>query len=491
MYSGPAAPLSPRTAMTRLIVLHALVVLPLLGASLGAQPRPGSAPPAAPASRAELVMRLDSLSRAFLGDGPSVGAAVAVVRGRDTLLLRGYGLADREAKRAATVDLRFRIGSLTKQFTAAAIMRLVERGKLSLEDELSRWVPEFPLQGHRVTLRQLLNHTSGIRNYLESPAWRARWADDLTPLQVADLVARDTFDFAPGTRSSYTNTGYTLLGLVIERASGTPYADFVRRELIAPLGLRHTSYCPNRPRGAEWASGYNVRNDSIIPAEYLSMAHPYAAGALCSTVGDFVKWQRALAAGRVVTPASYARMTTPDTLANGERLSYGFGLGVSLYLGHRMVMHVGGVNGFNTVAHHLPDDSLDIVVFSNSEESGSGRLAQNLTRAVLGQPLLTHRPPPPAAEAVEPTLRDAVVGVYELARRDSGALVFHVMADGDGLAAQVEGRRRFRLVPLGGSEFRAGYDPSLRVTFDRAPDGRVTGARVLQGGTTYAGPRRP
>jgi CubicO group peptidase (beta-lactamase class C family) len=421
-----------------------------------------------------------------------VGAQVAVVRGGDTLLLRGYGLADSEARRAVTLDQRFRIGSLTKQFTAAAIMRLAEGGKLSLDDDLSRWVPEFPLQGHRVRLRQLLNHTSGIHNYTESPAWPARWADDLTPLQVVDLVARDTFDFAPGAQLSYSNTGYTLLGLVVERASGRPYAEFVRRELLAPLGLRRTSYCPSHPRGAEWASGYDVRNDAVVPAQYLSMTHPYAAGALCSTVGDFVGWQRALAAGRVVSPASYARMTTPDTLTNGERHTYGFGLGVGQYMGHRMVMHEGGINGFNTSALRLPDDSLDVVVFSNTEGSGSGRLVQNLTRAVLGFPLLAHRPPPPpGADAVEPTLRDALVGVYDLTPPDGGTLVLHVMADGDGLAAQVEGRRRFRLVHLRDRDFRANYDPSLRLSFDRAPDGRVTGATVQQGSTTFKGPRRP
>lgn len=475
----------------QMIVRSVLVLLPLLGTSVGAQSRPPLAPAVPPASRVELVARLDSLARAYLVDAPSVGAALAVVRGTDTLLLSGYGLADRETQRATTVTDRFRIGSLTKAFTAAALLRLAERGTLSLDDELSRWVPEFPLQGHRVTLRQLLNHTSGIRNYLESPAWRARWADDLTPLQVADLVARDTFDFAPGTRWSYSNTGYTLLGLVIERASERSYAEFVRREMLVPLGLRHTSYCPNRPRGSEWAIGYDEVNERIVRAEYLSMTHPYAAGALCSTVGDFLTWERALAAGRVVTPASYARMTTPDTLANGDRLSYGYGLGTGLYAGHRMVLQEGAVNGFNSTAMQLPDDSLDVVVFSNTEPSGSGRLAQNLARAVLGLPLLAQRPAPPADDAVESTLRNAVVGVYDLARPDSGTLVFHVMPEGDGLAAQVEGRRPFRLISLGDGVFRANYDPALRVTFDRASDGRVTGAAVLQGGATYKGPRRP
>lgn len=474
----------------RMSVLCALALLPLHGISVGAQSRPSLTPANPPASRTELVARLDSLARAFLVDGPSVGAAVAVVRGTDTLLLRGYGLADRESQRATTITDRFRIGSLTKGYTAAAMMRLVERGRLSLDDELKRWVPEFPLQGHRVTMRQLLNHTSGIRNYLESPGWRARWADDLTPLQVADLVARDTFDFAPGTRWSYSNTGYTLLGLVIERASGQSYAEFVRRELLVPLGLRRTSYCPNRPRGADWALGYRERNDSLVPAEYLSMTHPYAAGALCATVGDFLTWERALAAGRVVTPASYARMTAPDTLANGERLSYGYGLGRGQYAGHRMVLQEGGINGFNTTAMQLPDDSLDVVVFSNSEQSGSGRLAQNLARAVLGLPLLVHRPPPTAEEAAARMLHDAVVGVYDLARPDGGVYVLHVTVDGDDLVAQVEGRRPFRLVSLGDGVFRANYDPALRITFDRASDGRVTGAAVQQGGTTYKGQRR-
>jgi CubicO group peptidase (beta-lactamase class C family) len=328
--------------MTRCIVLPALALLAFRGSPLGAQQPFPEVPTAPAATRAELVARLDSLSSAFLAAGTSVGVQVAVVRGGDTLLLRGYGLADREARRATTLDQRFRIGSLTKQFTAAAVMRLAERGKLSLDDDLSRWVPEFPLQGHRVTLRQLLNHTSGIRNYTESPVEEARAADDMTPLEVVGLVARDTFDFAPGTRMSYTNTGYALLGLVIERASGLPYAEYVRRELFAPLGLRHTSYCPSRLQGAEWASGYAPHDDGVIvSAEYLSMTHPYAAGALCSTVGDLVAWQHALAAGRVVSPGSYARMTTPETLASGERLTYGYGLYVSQYVGHRMIMHRG------------------------------------------------------------------------------------------------------------------------------------------------------
>ena len=388
--------------MTRRIVLPTLALLAFPGSPLGAQ-QPFAEVPAAPAaSRAELVSRLDSLSSTLLAAGTAVGVQVAVVRGGDTLLLRGYGLADREARRATTLDQRFRIGSVTKQFTAAAVMRLAERGKLSLDDDLSRWVPEFPLKGHRVALRQLLNHTSGIPNYTESPVEDARAADDMTPLEVVGLVARDTFEFAPGTRLSYTNTGYALLGLVIERASGLPYAEYVRRELFAPLGLRHTSYCPSRPQGAEWASGYAPHDDGVIvSAEYLSMTHPYAAGALCSTVGDLVAWQHALAAGRVVSPASYARMTTPETLASGERLTYGYGLVVIQYLGHRLVMHEGGINGFSASLLRFPDDSLDVVVLCNTERSGSGVLAQNLARAVLGLPLLRFppEPPPPAPAA--------------------------------------------------------------------------------------------
>lgn len=481
--------------MTRPTVLHALALLSLAGSPLGAQQPFAEVPTAPAATRTELVARLDSLSRAYLAAGTSVGVQVAVVRGGDTLLLGGYGLADREAQRATTADQRFRIGSITKQFTAAAIMQLAERGKLSLDDDLSRWVPEFPLQGHRVALRQLLNHTSGIHNYTEVEAEHQQAAVDLTPLQVVGLVTRDSFDFAPRTHMSYTNTGYALLGLVIERASGLPYAEYVRRELTAPLALLHTGYCPSRPQGAEWATGYAPHDDGVIvSAEYLSMRHPYAAGALCSNVGDLVAWQHALASGRVVSPASYARMTAPETLANGQRLTYGFGLIVVQYHGHRLIMHEGGVNGFGASLLRFPDDSLDVVVLSNTERSGSGVLAQNLARAVLGMPLLKFppEPPPPASAApVKPALRDAVIGVYELAAPGADTLVLHVTAMGDGLVAQVEGRRPFRLVPLRDAVFAASYDPSLHVTFNRTADGRVTGATVEWIGKTYAGPRRP
>lgn len=485
--------------MTCRTVLSALGLLPLLGSPLRAQPRPVPVPAAPPATRAELVARLDSLSRAFLAAGPSVGAQVAVVRGGDTLLLRAYGLADREKRRAATLDQQFRIGSLTKQFTAAAIMRLAERGKLSLDDDLSRWVSEFPLQGHRVTLRQLLNHTSGIHSYTESEAEHARSADDLTPLQVVGFVARDTFDFPPGTQWSYTNTGYALLGLVIERASGEPYAEYVRHELAAPLGLRHTSYCQSRPTGAGSVRGYAAHDDgTTVPAQFLSMTHPYAAGGLCSTAGDLLAWQRALAGGRVVSPASYARMTTPDTLSSGERLTYGYGLNVGQNHGHRMVMHDGAVNGFNSSLLRVPDDSLDVVVLSNTEPSGSARLAQNLVRAVLRMPLMPQRPdgppPMPPVAAVEPAVRDAAVGTYDLMRpTNGGTLVVHVVRVGEGLVVQrdAEGLLPIPLMPLGDGVFGSPVDPAMRMTFERGADGRVVGATVLWRGATFKGVRRP
>jgi D-alanyl-D-alanine carboxypeptidase len=310
--------------------------------------------------------------------------SAAMVRGHDTLLFKAYGIADRETSRAATPSTVYEIGSLTKQFTASAIMRLVEQGKLKLDDDIGQYVPRFPLQGHHVTIRNLLNHTSGIRNYTATPAWRPHWADDLPPDSIPGFVANDKFDFEPGTKENYSNTGYHLLGLIIEKVTGMPYASYVQQQFFAPLGLTQTRYCESHPTDPRMAKGYSVNNGTLAPAAYLSMTIPYSAGALCSTPGDFIAWERAFHAGKVVSAASYHDMTTPPALPAGAPTNYGFGLSVGALAGHRAITHSGGIPGFSTVQLYLPDDSLLIVVFTNSDELGPEPVAFDLARVALG-----------------------------------------------------------------------------------------------------------
>ena len=361
-----------------------------------------TAPLAAQSDRAALDRRLDSLSRAWLAIGPSAGVSFAVVRGSDTLLLGALGERDHEGALPATSATVYRTGSITKQFTSAAIMQLLEQGRISLDDPLTKYLPQYP-QWRTITMRQLLNHTSGIHSYTADPAWATTWGSDLTPAQLVAFVEKDTLDFAPGTQFRYNNTGYMLLGMILDKVTGTPYPALMRQRFFSPLGMRSATYCPSTPTTPDDAKGYDRGATAITSAKYMSMTHPYSAGALCMSVVDFLRWQTALTSGRVVTAASYKMMSTSDTVASGKPTTFGFGLATGLLGTHRLVQHGGGVNGFNTAQMWFPDDSLRVVVFSNTVGSNPGLLAMTLASAVLGVPMPARVPAPAPAPAPAPT----------------------------------------------------------------------------------------
>ncbi len=323
--------------------------------------------------------RADSLVYVYLAESRAPSASFAVIRGSDTLAYGAHGLADVDAWRAPTTATIYEIGSNTKQFTSAGIMRLIEQGRVKMDDDLSKYVPQFPLHGHKVSIHQLLNHTSGIHSYTSSPAWQKTWGDVLSPDAVINFVAADTFDFEPGTAYRYNNTGYVLLGMVIEKASGQKYAKYLEDQFFKPLGLKQTSYCPSKTTDPAFALGYSKGTNGMERAKFLDLSHPFAAGALCSTVGDFAKWQRALDGGKVVSPASYALMSTADTLNSGRRINYGFGLVPGTFNGHKTISHTGGIPGFASAATYVPDDSLSIVVFTNFDGESPQTLVQNLS----------------------------------------------------------------------------------------------------------------
>ncbi len=441
-------------------------------------------------SRADVIGRVDSLASAFIARTHTPAVSIAVLRGPDTLVMKGYGDASVEARRAATASTVYRIGSITKQFTAAAIMRLAERGKLSIDDPMSKYLPDVPTHGQTITIRRLLNHTSGIHNYTAEPAWRPRWAEEMTPRQIVAFVDHDSLDFKPGDAWSYSNTGFVLLGMIIEKVTGESYATYVQHEFFTPLGLRQTSYCVNHPTDPSFADGYSTETGSAKPAEYLSMSQPLSAGALCSTVRDLVIWQRALAGGRVVNAKSFALMTTPDTLNSGRRFSYGFGLSIGSVGTHRSIGHNGGINGFTTASMWFPDDSVNVVVFSNADAGPDGLLL-NVARAVFGMPLVQ----PPKAVVAMPLpadVRDQLPGVYELAAGNGGTFVVRIMVENGQVMTQAEGpgQGKFPLIYAGDMTFGASFDPSLRVTFI-SENGKVAKMRLVQGGGTMEGPRRP
>jgi serine beta-lactamase-like protein LACTB len=277
------------------------------------------------------------LSRWFDANQP--GATVLLMQDGKVLFKKGYGLANVELNVAMQPDMVFRIGSVGKQFTAVAVMLLVEEGKVDLQAPISQYLENLPKAWKAVTVEQLLNHTSGIPNYTDTKAYWKHMREDFTPTQLLETYVNDlSLDFEPGTQYRYTNTGYVLLGMLIEKVSGQPYARFMRKHLFEPLALKNTRYGTETELIPGMVSGY-VQGPK--PAAYISMTQPFSAGALVSNAEDLAQWTMALHDGKVVKPESLARMLTPTRLKNGKEIPYGFGLTFRQSQGDRLVGHGG------------------------------------------------------------------------------------------------------------------------------------------------------
>jgi D-alanyl-D-alanine carboxypeptidase len=387
-----------------------------------------------------LVRYVDSVANAAVVEHRTAGVSLAVLRNGKTVLAKGYGLADIENDVPATVETVYRIGSLTKQFTAAAIMHLMEQGKLSLDDTLQKFLPSFPAQGNRVTVRQLLNHTSGIKSYTSlGPKWQRVMRIDLAPDSLVALFANEPFDFKPGDAWLYDNSGYFLLGVIIEKLSGVSYGQYMQDEFFKPLALNATIYCDQAPIIKHRAQGYALRpGGQFINAEPLSMTQPYAAGSLCSTVGDLAAWTIALSTGKVVSPASYKLMTTPGTLNDGKPTTYGFGLEIGALSGHRQVNHNGGINGFISELHYYPDDSVVTVVLTNSGGPAAPQLERLIARRALG----IQGPP---TVAIAAAALERLVGEYSI-----GTTRLRVFTENGRLRGQPAGGPAFGFRHIGG-----------------------------------------
>ena len=331
-----------------------LLLAPIAAPAQTTTPTPRPAP-------AVVRARVDSLARAFVAANGAPGVSVQVVSHGDTLVSAGYGLAEVQKQLPATAATLYRIGSITKQFTSSAVLRLVEQKKVALDDSIARYVSNLPAAWRGVTVRQLLNHTSGIPSYTDiGPRWQRRWGEHMSTDTLVALTARDSMWSTPGSKWRYDNTGYVLLGMLLDRVTGVPYPKYVEDKVVRPLGLQHTYYCDTVRVLPARARGYQRSASGWSDAPFLDMSQPYSAGALCSTVGDLARWDALLSSGRVVKPASWSAMTTPSGAATQS--GYGFGLMVSRFEGHRMVTHGGGIHGFSSDNALFPDDTPTKVV---------------------------------------------------------------------------------------------------------------------------------
>jgi CubicO group peptidase (beta-lactamase class C family) len=409
------------------------------------------------------VAAADAIAARAFPQGAPGGVALIGKDGR-AVFRRAYGLADLEFSIMLEPDMVFRIGSLTEQFTAAAVLLLAERGALDLNADIRQYVPQLQTGERRVTVAHLLAHTSGLPEITSRPAWRTLPPADVSPARVAELLSGAPFDAEPGASWRPATSEYLLLAYAIQRASGRPYGEFMREHVFLPLGLTQTVADDPRQVIPRRVHGY-VRDGT----EYRNAPEanlPDGARALVSTVDDLLRWDTGLTRGRLLRPEWLARMFEPAPLASDESSRFGFGWSLTTYEGHHVAERSGDTAGFSSHVVRVPDANVYVAVLSNRD--GRPEVAARMLAALaLGQPIAE-----PAAMTLAAATLDSFVGRY---RNGSDEVV--VARDGDGLVIRQNGDA----VPLhaaSGSEF---FEPggTLRVTFGAAADGK---GELIEGG---------
>ncbi len=342
-------------------------------------------------------------------DGP--GAAVIVVKDGQVLHRKGYGLANMELDMPIQPETVFKVGSVTKQFTAVSILMLAEEGKLALSDPIEKFLPDYPTHGHLITIEHLLTHTSGIKSYTGIPEWSPTFGKDYTVDEMIDFFKFKPMDFAPGTRYAYNNSAYFLLGAIIAKLSGGTYEEFLQKRIFDPLGMSHTyGYTAQRiiPRRA---SGYNKDKDGYANCPYLSMTHPGGAGVLSSTVDDLALWDAALYTDRLVKPASLAQAWKPYSLKDGSSTHYGYGWALEEYAGLEWIGHGGGIHGFVCIVARITQERLFVAVLSNN--TGAVKTPEELVFRIVLHTLGKEIVEPQPIE-LPPSALERLTGVYEV-----------------------------------------------------------------------------
>lgn len=450
------------------VVVRLAALLPCITSPLAAQAGAGRGTP----------QTLDSIAGSGIVENRAVGLVAAVVRGNDTLLFKGYGRANAEWDIPMPTDAMFEVGSVAKQFTAVAILKLRDAGKLSLDDDITKWLPDFNTRGNAVPLRRLLDHTSGIVGLTEIPEFGLLVTNPRFPRDSGfALINRQPFQFPTGEAMVYNNSAFWLLGLVVEKASGMSYEDYVEKQIFEPLGMGRSSYCNSAEHDARRAHGYSVQNDVIRRAPTNVHTWPFSAGSICSTAGDLITWVRALHGGGVLSPASYTEMITPAKLKDGTPTRYGMGLVVSrdsrglMYIGHG-----GSIGGFSAETGWYPEAQVAVVVLTNT----NGNLNPGSVGNELAAELLPGTPP-----ALRPYAGDAspLVGRYVGPSRGRDMMV-EITQTPTGPAISTNGSPARPLPWVEGLTFRLG---NSILTFRRASGdtGPVTELRYDAGAGFY------
>lgn len=419
-------------------------------------------------SLASILARMEQVIQSFVANKQFMGS-VLVARKNKIALDRGYGSANLEWNVPNSPKTKFRLGSLTKQFTAASILLLWERGKLDLKDPLTRYVPGAPPAWGKITLFNLLTHTSGIPNFTTFGDYASHKTFPATPDQLVGRFRDKPLEFKPGQGWSYSNSGYVLLGHLIERVCGESYAEFLERNFWGPLGMADSGYDSNSAILHNRASGYAHGSNGLLNADYIHMSVPLSAGGLYSTTGDLFRWQKALFGGKVLSSAALKLMTRPF------KQGYALGLRVREANGQEVIEHGGGIEGFNAMLAYYPRIQLHAIVLANISGSAPQEIANHLAVLAQGKDVVL------ASERkqvqVDPRIFDRYMGTYHLDPNFS----IEITRQGDRLFGQATCQPKFEIFPESEKDYFLKV-VGAQITFVTGRQGRASSLILRQAG---------
>jgi CubicO group peptidase (beta-lactamase class C family) len=416
----------------------------------------------------DIPAKLDSLLGAYTKEYHFSGT-VFVATKEGVLFEKGYGYKNKSTNARNDSNTIFQIGSITKQFTSAIILRLLEQNKLSLQDSLTKYIPDYP-GGNKITIENLLTHTAGIFNYTNDAAFMMN--ESSHPIRRDSLINRFKYkplDFPPGQKFSYSNSGYELLGYIIEKVTGRSYFQVVREEIFQPLHMDHSGFDFTHLESPDKAVGY-ASVESATPASIVDSSFSFAAGAIYTTVGDLYKWDRALLAGKIISPASQEKAYTPHLS------QYGYGWFITTVDGKRVVEHGGGITGFVADIRRIPADQTCIIILDNQPgEANPAAISRDIYAILNGKAV--QLPKAKVAINIDTALLRQYVGQYQL----SPTFILYITLENGHLYAQATGQGKGEIF----AEKKDFFFPKIveaEIEFVRGADDKVEKLILHQGG---------